>query len=1381
MRPHFSFKSLFIFFLLVAGLQPSYAQIQDSIYVKDGERKNGVFCPLKVKYLNNVIVAGSVSPYLGNQTGDLRQEMIMLDSNLNIIWRYSDADTTSSYMSNKGFTHIILAKDNYVYARLVHILGDYLLKIDPINGTVIWKIKTTLVGNSHALAEIENKGIALLSDKGYQLFDRTDGHIQNNALFSFMPSSLGYSIRFLAQTDGDSIMYMACQETLYKISIRDSLPLLKWQRSFKDSLELDYFTRLFIKGNRLLLFGEVSLNFSYPAFVELNSITGNLTHITKLNTGNIDGVLLTDVLEKDSFFYVTYKHATYGSDQKPLAISKVKMDGTEIWSKNYTFKENGYGVPFSSTAEFAASCITMDNSGDLYIGGYAKQGNFLYFKLNGQTGDTIYKKIITEDTTRTGSGYGTVYSIDFLGSNPVCVGVLDKVGDSITMSGASMFVVKFNPTNGSVLKSVTVYPTFPIPSSILKMQKCSDGFVCLQKWGRKIRVQKMDLSLNVLWSEQLSINSMYDPPVEIYNMFVSETEIYVTGKKTQDTLIVFRLDITGVRTGTFLIPSNYDNRPFMLDVVSMSYNNALVFYSENIPKRLYAVKISGTLQSSRVSLGLATANSLMPNQYLRTQTIKDGQGVYFFNGIINLPYLVRINYAILDTVIIGQVPNQNGQFDVLRSDDHLYVLASECYKYDLVNKAKIWSSYFKPTELINHQRKWNTNIIVAGTENSSKGFVVYCLTEDSGAVKWSYSYSLNGSTGILNDIEIDSNTGAIVLTGTITNANNSEFVYLRINSNGQLVDEFKSKGYGKVLNSSNDLLYTNGVILMGGNLNRYPVPNGNEGFLYKMDPTHIMDIGALNLKVPAHQTKLVLQKSGTLVFKWSKVLSAKNYELKIGPVNPSLSSLVSFAPVNPTDTFLSFNYATIDSLLNGWLVQYGDSAFLKWTVTAYNSVNDSVTPAAFNLTLVRYPKPFPFTPVSPSTKSKVVLVSASSSSVRFNWTKSKNAITYRWYLRSATAPYSLISTGVASNSGKDTLATISSSALYTIYTNNKGSKDSLNLCWHIMAKNNQNDSISSDTFFLTLKALKSFNLTTPVNATKIVTESKNPNPVVFSWTRNNALSYTILISRPGGSLANPMFKRSTQDTICTLTVGELDSILASAGLSKGDSNNFNWTVHAHGTMDSLVATPVSILFKRDNDYFNLTSPADSAAFVVTPVDTVPILFSWEQQNGLYYTFRIFMLDGQLIKDSYLKKTTGLYHQVYPNELDSMLNAHGIALGDSAALTWTVYAHSLLDSLKAKTDFTIMAKRKLILGTENKSSSLHNILLYPNPFSQYIMIDGCDDFSSVYTIYNVQGGAIKTGTIGEHQQYIDTDQIPSGFYMLKIQTKSGVGVYKVYKN
>lgn len=99
---------------------------------------------------------------------------------------------------------------------------------------------------------------------------------------------------------------------------------------------------------------------------------------------------------------------------------------------------------------------------------------------------------------------------------------------------------------------------------------------------------------------------------------------------------------------------------------------------------------------------------------------------------------------------------------------------------------------------------------------------------------------------------------------------------------------------------------------------------------------------------------------------------------------------------------------------------------------------------------------------------------------------------------------------------------------------------------------------------------------------------------------------------------------------------------------------------------------------------------------------------------------------------------------------------------------------LLDIWVAKLDSDIA------LSTSNLSNS-NEVLVYPNPFKNDIGIKGDGSNTNVF-IYDINGRAVFSKFYHEKGCFlkITTEQLPSGFYILKIVSDSSIYNFKILK-
>jgi hypothetical protein len=238
--------------------------------------------------------------------------------------------------------------------------------------------------------------------------------------------------------------------------------------------------------------------------------------------------------------------------------------------------------------------------------------------------------------------------------------------------------------------------------------------------------------------------------------------------------------------------------------------------------------------------------------------------------------------------------------------------------------------------------------------------------------------------------------------------------------------------------------------------------------------------------------------------------------------------------------------------------------------------------------------------------------------------------------------------------------------------------------------------------------LAPFNLTAPAAGVTVTSIPASSTPVTITWdTSRAAANYKWIFGAPTVPPRILTVPRGTNSY--TLTLGQLDNILAGLGLAQGDSVVGQWDVWAFRNNlpanDSLKATngPRAITLKRQKPAltpFSLVSPLNNTRVVTSVFNSSPINITWTKSGaGATYKWKY----GTGLES---KKTTGAILTVPSNNggfdtvltvvnsaLDAVLAGLGVAPGDSSVGQWTVYAYSGSDSLKASQTFNITFKRQ----------------------------------------------------------------------------------------
>lgn len=438
-----------------------------------------------------------------------------------------------------------------------------------------------------------------------------------------------------------------------------------------------------------------------------------------------------------------------------------------------------------------------------------------------------------------------------------------------------------------------------------------------------------------------------------------------------------------------------------------------------------------------------------------------------------------------------------------------------------------------------------------------------------------------------------------------------------------------------------------------------------------------------------------------------------------------------------------------------------------------------------------------FSLLNPATNAKVTTDSASTALVQINWTKSANAVRYKWMLTTETGNFTnpLLSL-LSNNLGADSLLTLTSGGVDAILASlNIANGDSVKTKWTVFAYKGVSDSLqASQVFNLTLARSKpivitlgAFNLNAPANNARVEVEEANTSLVNINWTKSaNAIRYRWFATTASGSFTTPLLRVNSNnagvDTVLTLTSGGIDAILNSLNIKRTDSVTLKWTVYAYlSATDSLKATQdwnVKLVRKRILGTFNLTSPTNNARVEVEEGNATAVAINWSASaKASTYKWKAATLAGNFNApllnlnsdnagaDNKLTLTSG--------GIDAILASNGIVKGDSITLKWTVFAYETTDSLQAVETFNINLVRKANVGVNNISLS-NQINVYPNPASSALTI-ATDNLTGNLNIklYSLTGKLLidkNVNAVNDNQ--IDVSQLQDGVYLLSVTAENG---------
>ncbi len=236
--------------------------------------------------------------------------------------------------------------------------------------------------------------------------------------------------------------------------------------------------------------------------------------------------------------------------------------------------------------------------------------------------------------------------------------------------------------------------------------------------------------------------------------------------------------------------------------------------------------------------------------------------------------------------------------------------------------------------------------------------------------------------------------------------------------------------------------------------------------------------------------------------------------------------------------------------------------------------------------------------------------------------------------------------------------------------------------------------------------LAPFNLTAPASGVTVTSIPASTTPVTITWDTSRAsATYKWIFGAP--TVPPRILTVPASSNSLTLTLGQIDNILASLGLAQGDSVVGQWDVWAFRNNapanDSLKSAngPFAITLKRQKPpltAFNLVSPPNNFTLVTSAFNNSPVNINWTKSgSGATYKWKY----GTALKNPKaailtVPSNNGGFDTVLTlvnSGIDAILSGLGIAPGDSTSGQWTVYAYSGNDSLKAVQTFNITFKRQ----------------------------------------------------------------------------------------
>ena len=482
------------------------------------------------------------------------------------------------------------------------------------------------------------------------------------------------------------------------------------------------------------------------------------------------------------------------------------------------------------------------------------------------------------------------------------------------------------------------------------------------------------------------------------------------------------------------------------------------------------------------------------------------------------------------------------------------------------------------------------------------------------------------------------------------------------------------------------------------------------------------------------------------------------------------------------DTVLTLDFATIDAVLAGAGVNVGAIANLQWAVSAFAGNDTLISTSVNTIDLTRGNIFDAFSLLSPANNATLNVQGLGSNTVDISWNSTTTNSNYIWHLDVPNGDFSNPIVSVSSNnSGLDSVLTLDFATIDAVLAGaGVAVGSSANLKWTVTANIGTDTVFATQEFNITLNRnglLAGFNLLTPADGATYTNEGLGSQEVVITWSE---LAPTATYTWALFSGTTPIVALPTgTDTSLVLDFATIDAVLASAGITVGNTAQLSWDVFAdlNGTTVFPNNLPFSLGIVRGTviNEFDLLTPPDgfSATIQGDPTQTVEITWNSSSLGNATYKWMLDLQGGDF-SNPIIVVPSGNSGADTSLVLDfatiaSVLSGAGVTPGNSVDLIWTVKVNGGGDSLSAA-EFDLNLTRGVITSNREIENAINQISIYPNPVKDNLFISGIElntDFE--FSILDVTGKVVKSGLnfSANGNQIISVRDLNNGFYFFSL--------------
>lgn len=847
------------FAILFFIFQPLKSQ-NNQYFFSDTTQKEGGKVFDHLKYKNTIIIAGSTFDKT-KQTPAL----IKIDTIGNVIWNTSNIETGSSDSSGV-IRNLLYGSDGYLYAYCQINGSNEIRKVDPESGRIILKKKFTisLVDNPRFLLDYDSTKFIITYTRN---FDRYDGTIKDMR-YSFVSkltgdtlsscsigklpsnnSSYGFCI------DRNKDIYYSKLDTIYKVSGLNPNYIL-WKKNFHTVIvsgsEYLYFDTL--SNSLIALAYNNSEDFNYAYYyhgriLKINPSDGALITSSVVNTSSVK---IKDFKVKENYLYATWQHIYFGGGSYYYVTTKYDLlSGGIVWETKYSFK--GYQAPYFKADEESALSLDIDDAGQIYLTGYYGAanygpGNWGILKLDGSTGNAIYERTITADSSKYDNNSEGVATY-LINNKPYFIGELES---NPNLSDAFITFVKLDSLSGRILIKKYIKGYYQFQSKTLHIVKASNtNTLVMKQIGRSVVLEMYNYKRELLWEKHFNkcyflqggnLNISDNGDIWFYaTLFKAQDFLPYYYSYQSDSVCVFHLD----NSGKLLKEYNFYSELKPIEIKSDS-SGALIFSydihwsSENIFYR----KIFSSTISSEYDSRLSYFDIISDPQYCYNKSTNKALVFGYKKGGYG-SQLIELDKNSMTQNVLSYIasPLTFVNFVLGLDTNRIILCAKNEYQresigiYNISNKDTIWTkvlSTSNKSQIIKCVNDPENKYIYTISQNGNNS-IIRKLAISNGVIVWSYFYtSTSGQSAVPLDISYDSSKNQLLVCGYETiGLNNTRPFILLMDTTGVVIDDIiKTPDFPGENYSLCCFALPSGAKWIGGYINKNQY--GKSGFIYEL-------------------------------------------------------------------------------------------------------------------------------------------------------------------------------------------------------------------------------------------------------------------------------------------------------------------------------------------------------------------------------------------------------------------------------------------------------------------------------------------------------------------------------------------------------------------